>query len=101
MDSGNLSTCELCGTDLKTPPIVADPDAVQRQERLDAAVKCLDELIVIVMERIAVQHRIDEEDLAEACKAVPESDDEDDVAEPPEAVPENDDTDKYTEYDNF
>jgi hypothetical protein len=40
----------------------------QRQARLEAAVKCLDELIIIVMERVAAHHGIDEEDLASACQ---------------------------------
>jgi len=39
-------------------------------------VKCLDELIVIVMERIAAQHRIDEEELASACQGKIETDDD-------------------------
>jgi len=61
---------------LKKTPIVTDPNALERQKRLDKAVKCLDELIIIIMERIAARHRIDEEELASACQVEPENHDE-------------------------
>jgi len=50
------------------PPTIGH-DAEDREKRLAAAVKCLDELIIIIMERIAAQSRIDEEELASACQA--------------------------------
>jgi hypothetical protein len=75
----SVPRCDLCGADLKGTPITINPNAIEQQKRLDDAVKCLDELIIIIMERIAAQHRIDEEELASACRAEPEDDNRDEL----------------------
>jgi hypothetical protein len=73
--------CDLCGADLKETPVITDLDATERQKRLDDAVKCLDQLIVIIMERVAVQHRIDEEELVSECQAEPKGDNREEHAD--------------------
>jgi hypothetical protein len=66
---------------LKETPVITDLDATERQKRLDDAVKCLDQLIIVIMERVAIQHRIDEEELASECQAEPKDDNHDEHAD--------------------
>jgi hypothetical protein len=78
----NGTFCEHCGADLKKAPLVIDRAAEDRQKRLAMAVKCLDELIIIVMERIAAESRIDEEELASACQTATDDDNDESLDSP-------------------
>jgi hypothetical protein len=63
-----ITECSHCGADVRRIPLprIADPRVEELEKRIVVALKCLDELVVIVMQRIALMSRIDEEDLVEA-----------------------------------
>jgi hypothetical protein len=72
---GTLAQCQNCRGNRRGRPTIPDLTGERREKRLQAAVVCLDELIVIVMERLAANSQIDVEDLASACQ--PHETDED------------------------
>ena|SRR6202035_4939141 len=76
--SGAITRCHNCGADLRTtaPPPITHHLAEDLKRRMALAVKCLDELVVLLMERIAAKARITDEELIQACSM--ENTDEDD-----------------------
>jgi hypothetical protein len=80
-----VTLCCHCHADVRRIPFRADRGAEEFERRLSLAVKCLDELVILVMGRIAVVSRIDAEDLIEASGMANAAGDEDDrqASEPP------------------
>lgn len=65
---GGFTSCSFCGADVRRlPPPVVDREAEKRERRITIALMCLDELIVLVMQKVAAQAGITLEELAEAC----------------------------------
>jgi hypothetical protein len=58
-----------------------DREAYLREERIEAAVGALDEMIVLVMDRVAEKHNILPEELADACNRKCRGDGSDDSDE--------------------
>jgi len=67
---GKFTMCNFCDHDVRrAPPPTVDRAAEEQERRTEIAVKRLEELILLVMEKVAAEAGITQEDLAEAFEA--------------------------------
>jgi hypothetical protein len=66
---GTFTSCSSCGADVRRirPPVVSR-EAEERERRIAIALRGLEELTLLVMEKVAAQAGITQEQLAEACE---------------------------------
>jgi hypothetical protein len=66
---GGYTQCYFCGADVRRlPPPIVDDEAEGRERRIAIACATLDEVVLLVMQKVAAQAGITQEELAEACE---------------------------------